>query len=74
MANQTYVVPNSRGGWDIKNDNSVMPLGHTETKQEAVDQARNVSRALNTELVIHRQDGTIEKKDSHGRDPFPPRG
>jgi hypothetical protein len=25
-------------------------------------------------LVIHRPDGRIRDKDSHGNDPFPPKG
>ena len=31
-------------------------------------------RREGSELLIHGQDGKIQRKDSHGKDPFPPRG
>ncbi|WP_338587823.1 DUF2188 domain-containing protein [Paenibacillus sp. Y5S-9] len=27
-----------------------------------------------TELIIHGKDGKIQSKDSHGNDPYPPKG
>ncbi|WP_425452645.1 DUF2188 domain-containing protein [Edaphovirga cremea] len=44
------------------------------TQQEAIDAARPISRNQGGELVIHRPNGQIRDKDSHGKDPFPPRG
>ena len=44
------------------------------TKREAIDAAREVSRNQGTELFIHGRDGRIQSRDSHGGDPFPPRG
>jgi hypothetical protein len=32
-----------------------------------------VAKAAETELVIHRPDGTIRDKDSFGNDPDPPK-
>jgi hypothetical protein len=31
-----------------------------------------ISQQERSELVIHRRDGTIERKDTNGRDPHPP--
>jgi len=45
-----------------------------DTKAEAVKAAREISRNQNTELKIHNQDGKIAQSDSHGNDPFPPKG
>jgi len=70
----THVVPDSQGGWDIKQGGASRSSGHFDTKQQAVDRAREISRNAGSELYIHNKDGKIGKKDSHGGDPFPPRG
>jgi len=41
---------------------------------EAIDRARTISRSQGTELRIHNRDGRIADSDSHGNDPFPPKG
>ena len=68
-----HVVPNPEGGWDVKRNNCKRSSGHFETKQEAVDRAREISRNQNTELVVHNRDGKIAYSDSHGNDPCPPK-
>ena len=69
-----HVVPNKeKGGWDIKKGGGEKSIKHTETKKDAVDTARQISRNQQSELVIHKQDGTIQKSDSHGNDPCPPK-
>ncbi len=68
-ADSNHVVPNPNGGWDVKRANAKRASGHFDTKREAVDVGRVISRNQKTEFVIHRQDGTIQKKDSHGNDP-----
>ncbi len=72
--NQHHVVPNPHGGWDVKRSGGEKASAHTETKQQAIDKGREISRNQQTELVIHNQDGRISGSDSHGHDPFPPRG
>ncbi|SEH72366.1 conserved hypothetical protein [Bathymodiolus azoricus thioautotrophic gill symbiont] len=75
MAKSTHVVPNKdKGGWDIKQSGGQRSSGHFDTKQNAVDRARDISRNQDSELVIHNKDGKISQKDSHGNDPFPPKG
>lgn len=69
-----HVVPSSKGGWDVKRPGAGRAAGHFETKREAVDYGRHVSRNQQTELRIHNQDGRIGQSDSHGRHPNPPRG
>ncbi|EKH6437747.1 TPA: DUF2188 domain-containing protein, partial [Klebsiella pneumoniae] len=44
------------------------------TQQEAIDAARSISRNQESELVIHRPNGQIRDRDSHGKDPFPHKG
>ncbi|MBY4678719.1 DUF2188 domain-containing protein [Marinobacterium arenosum] len=70
----THVVPNPDGGWDIQQSGGQRSSGHFDRKQDAVDRAREISQNQGTELVIHNKDGQISGKDSHGNDPFPPKG
>jgi len=75
MAKGTHhVVPNPNGGWDIKKGGSDRSSGHYDTKKQAVDKAREISRNQKTELKIHNKDGKISQSDSHGNDPYPPKG
>ena len=69
-----HVVPNPAGGWDVKRGGGQKASSHHGTKQEAVSQARQVSRNQSTELRIHNRDGKISASDSHGNDPYPPKG
>lgn len=69
-----HVVPNSKGGWDVKKGGATRVSGHFGTKKDAIDWGRDVSRNQGSELVIHNKDGKISGSDSHGNDPFPPRG
>ena len=48
--------------------------GHFDKKQEAVDAGRKISQNQGTEFYIHGKDGKIQNKDSHGNDPYPPKG
>jgi len=75
MANKTstsktrHVVPNPKGGWDNKCGGASRAGSHHDTKQEAIDAARRMSRREGLELKIHNRDGTIRQSDSHGNDP-----
>jgi hypothetical protein len=68
-----HVVPNSGGGWDVKRDGAEKASAHAETKVEAIKIGRIISQNQETELIIHGEDGKIQRADSHGNDPFPPR-
>jgi len=69
-----HVVPNPDGGWDVKKAGAERASKHSDTKQEAVEKGRQLSQNQGTELYIHGKDGKIQQKDSHGNDPFPPKG
>lgn len=45
-----------------------------DTQTEAIKIARDIAINQKFELVIHRPNGQIINKDSHGNDKFPPRG
>jgi hypothetical protein len=70
----SHVVPDPNGGWNVKRGGAERASTHHETKREAVDQGRVVSRSQQTELRSHNRDGKIGSSDSHGHDPDPPKG
>lgn len=74
MGKNQHVTPHPDGGWQVKGEGNVRATVRTNTQREAIDIARNISSNQGSELVIHRLNGKIRDKDSHGRDPFPPRG
>lgn len=75
MSTKTHrVIHNSNGGWDVKKDGAQKASIHTNTKQEAIDKGREISKNQGTEFVIHNMDGKIASRDSHGNDPYPPKG
>lgn len=62
-----HVVPSPGGGWVVKKRGAVRASRHFETKQEAVAWGRQASTQADSELVIHRWDGTIQSKHSPGQ-------
>ena len=69
-----HVVPNTSGGWDVKRGGASRASSHHDTKREAIDRGREISRNQGSEFRIHNKDGRIAKSDSHGGDPYPPKG
>ena len=69
-----HVVPNQYGNWSVKKGGVKRSISNHSTKKEAVQRGRKISRNQGTELRIHNKDGKISKSDSHGNDPFLPRG
>ncbi len=74
MTRQTrHVVPNPSGGWDSKKGGAERASKHFDIKKQAEDYSRDLSRREKSELVIHGKDGVIQRSDSHGNDPNPPK-
>ncbi|WP_428592168.1 DUF2188 domain-containing protein [Pseudodesulfovibrio sp.] len=61
-------------GWQVKRDGDQRPSHVTGTQAEAIGIARPISQNQGTELQIHRPNGQIRESDSHGNDPYPPKG
>lgn len=74
MGKNQHVTPHLNGGWQVKGAGNSRATVRTATQKEAIEIAREIARNQNSELVIHRPNGQIRDKDSHGRDPFPPEG
>ena len=68
-----HVVPRD-DQWAVRGAGAKRDTEVFNYKQDAVDRARQISQNQQTELVVHGQNGRIQYKDSHGNDPFPPKG
>ncbi len=73
MPKHQHVVPIG-DKWGIKGEGNSRYTKITDTQREAINVARTIARNQQSELVIHGRNGRIREKDSHGNDPFPPRG
>jgi hypothetical protein len=58
-----HVFP-SEGGWVVKRSATSEYTEHWQSKDAAIDAAREVARQTGGEVVIHRRDGTIESRDT----------
>ena len=74
MGKNQHVTPHPNGGWQVKGAGNVKATARTRTQNEAINIARQISRNQEAELLIHGTNGRIREKNSHGNDPFPPRG
>lgn len=74
MRKTTHVIPSPKGGWSVKQGGAQRASGHHQTQKEAIVHARDLSRKQHSELIIHGSDGRIRECDSHGKDPYPPKG
>lgn len=74
MRNNQHVTPHPNGGWQVKGEGNTRATVRTRTQAEAIQIARGIADNQHSELVIHGTNGAIRAKDSHGRDPYPPKG
>jgi hypothetical protein len=68
-----HVVPHG-DAWAVRGEGNSRVTSTHRTQNEAIDAARRIASNQGSEVVIHRRNGRIRDKDSHGHDPFPPRG
>lgn len=73
MPNQ-HVTPRPGGGWQVIGEGNSRATSVHDTQQEAINAGRVIARNQGTELLIHGTDGKIRARDSHGNDPYPPKG
>lgn len=71
--NRHHVVPHE-SGWAVRREGADRASTVTRTKEQAVEHARDVAQRERGEVIIHRENGTIQEERSYGNDPFPPRG
>ena len=73
MGKNQHVVPHD-GYWAIRGEGNERLTSVHDTQREDIDAAREIARNQQSELFIHGRDGRIRERDSHGNDPFPPKG
>ena len=62
------------GKFSIKEERSSRYLILPTTQEIAIGVARMIARANKSELIVQGVGGRIRLRDSHGSDPFPPKG
>lgn len=67
-----HVVP-SKDGWKVKSSRSSCASKVLSTQKEAIVYALKIAKKDRPELFIHGKDSCIRKRDSYGKDSFPPR-
>ncbi len=72
MGKNQHVVPKDNK-WAVKGEKNDKITKLFDTQKDAIDYARDIAKNQQSELVIHRKDGTIRDKDSFGNDPMPPK-
>jgi Uncharacterized protein conserved in bacteria (DUF2188) len=72
----TVVVtgPHPNGGWQNRVSESSRAAHVHPTKAAAEAKGKEMAKARRTEHIIQDKSGQIQRKDSYGHDPFPPRG
>lgn len=68
-----HIVPHA-DGWAVKPAKGEKASSVHRTQKEAIGRGREIARNQRSELFIHGRDGRIRERDSHGCDPYPPKG
>ncbi len=68
-----HVVPHG-DDWAVRGKGNSRVTSTHRTQAEAIEAGRQIAENQGTELFIHGRDGRIRERDSHGNDPWPPRG
>jgi uncharacterized protein YdaT len=68
-----HVVPHE-GGWVVRGERNERVTSIHDTQREAIDRGREIAQNQDSELLIHGRNGQIRERDSHGHDPYPPKG
>lgn len=72
---RTYDVSPKGNEWTVKERGADRAVGNFDRKAEAVERAREVAKNQQlSQVVIRKQDGSIQTEHTYGRDPYPPRG
>lgn len=70
-----HVVPSQTqpGKFVVKEAGNPNPITRPASQHSSIDKAVPKAKQNQSEVVIHRRDGTIRDSDSYGRDPNPPK-
>lgn len=71
---KVYDVSPCEDGWSVKARGASRASNVFDTKAEAVERGRELTKTQDGRLVIRKTDGTIQEERTYRRDPYPPRG
>jgi hypothetical protein len=74
MGKNVHVTHRADRKWATITEGSRRADSLHDTQQKAIKRGREIARANDSELFIHGRDNRFRDRDSHGHDPFPPRG
>lgn len=70
MPRKTYHVVKQDDQWKVKGEKAERSSGNFDTKDAAVDRAKELAKSQPLgQVVIHKQDGTIQTEHTYGADP-----
>ena len=69
-----HVSQTDDGRWQAKKEGAQRASSVTDTQAESIVDATRIAKREGTEVFIHGRDGKIRERNTHGHDPFPPRG
>jgi len=68
MGKNQHVVPH-QDGWAVKGEGNSKATKVTGTQAEATKISKEIAINQESELLVHRKDGTIRDRNSYGNDP-----
>lgn len=76
MGRKVYDVTKTNDGWKSTARGGERASAVGDTKEEVVQRAAEIARnqSGDTQVVIHKSDGTIQSERTYGNDPYPPKG
>ena len=70
-----HVTPRPDGGWRVTGESASRASSSHDTKAEAIARAKELAKKQTLgQVIIHKQDGTIQTEHTYGKDPYPPKG
>ncbi|MCM2674145.1 DUF2188 domain-containing protein [Alkalicoccobacillus plakortidis] len=57
-----FVTPHSNGGWAVQAEGADQPSEVLDTKEEAITRGKEIAKNKGTQLIIHKQDGSVDEK------------
>lgn len=59
-----HVVPHE-DGWAVKGEGNSKNTGVFDTQKEAIHRAKQIAKSYESDVIIHRKDGTIRDRMSY---------
>lgn len=73
MAKNQHVVKRAKG-WAVLGERNKKDTSHHSTQEQARIAAKAIAINQKSEVLVHRENGRIRRKNSYGNDPHPPKG